>query len=88
MDMDTPLYQFRVSTLIEKGDGTRIWITLSRKMTAGTIKQVEMMFAARLAKEGERALTLDDFDLTGPASGLTDSIDLIWTGQVVAERAW
>jgi hypothetical protein len=87
MDMDTPLYWYRMSTLIEKGNGERIWITLSRTMTAGTVKQAEKMFAARLAKDGERALTLDDFDLTGPALGLEESIDILWTGQVQAQRA-
>lgn len=86
--LDIPLYSFRVSTLIETGNGTRIWLTLARHMSAGTRAQAEKMFAARLAKADHRSLQLEDFDLTGPASGLTDSIDLVWTGQVQAERAW
>lgn len=82
------LYPFRVSTLIETGDGMRIWLTLARNMTAGTRAQAEKMFAARLAKDDHRALQLEDFDLTGPALGLTDTVDVLWTGIVQAERAW
>jgi hypothetical protein len=80
------LYNYRVSTLIETGNGKRFWLTLARAMTAGDAAQAEKMFAARLAKDDHRALQLEDFDLTGPALGLTDAIDVVWTGEVQAMR--
>ena len=80
------MYRYRVSTLIEKGNGEQIWLSFSMPTSAWAIADAQARFA-ELMKPGEPPLTLDQFDRTGAARGLTDDdIDLVWTGVIKAER--
>lgn len=85
--LDKPLYKFRCSVDVETGTGTRYAISYNVPVTAASVEQAIEAFKIRLNRvDGPLSLRLEDFDLTGAASALTDAIDVTWTDDVYAQR--